>query len=78
MLNLKKFETFDFNGIKVFGTSYVKKLKDNTIIYVCTARDGNIIHKVQNVDYNQCINDLKELYFIRKYIEEIYSIPAFN
>jgi len=78
MLNLKKFETFDFNGIEVYGTSYTKKLKDDTNIYVCTARDGDVIHKVQNIDYDQCIDNLKELYFIRKYINEISTIPSFN
>lgn len=78
MLNLKNFETFDFNGIKVYGSSYVKKLKDNTDMYVCTIRDGDIIHKVQNTDYDKCINDLKEMYFMRKYVDEISAIPSFN
>ena len=78
MLNLKKFETFNFNGVEVYGTSYVKKLKDDTNVYVCTARDGDVIHKVQNSDYNQCMNDLKELYFIKRYIDEISTIPAYN
>lgn len=78
MLNLKNFETFDFNGINVYGTSYVKKLKDDTSIYVCTARDGDIIHKAQNIDYDKCINSLKELYFMKKYVDEISAIPSFN